>query len=143
MSDDSGSYTAAGLDPGVYVVQVTKAGFTGNNKSVTSTRTTASRSRSRFTAAAAAGRPAHRTGHRAQLAGLNQAVVRSTLTAVGLKEEFTGNPNLGPARFQNYRAGAKVKPGTTVAVYFPETPPPPPQVRHTTSAKLVRTVPNT
>src|SRR5205085_60339 len=44
----------------------------------------------------------------------------------GLREEFTGNPNLGPSRFQNYRAGAHVRPGTVVVVHFPETEPPGP-----------------
>ncbi len=47
------------------------------------------------------------------------------LAAVNLKEEFTGNPNLGPVKAQNYPPGSKVKPGTTIVVYFPEKPPPP------------------
>ena len=128
MSDDSGSYTAAGLDAGFYVVQVTKDGFTGN-KSVTLYKNDRVEIALTATSPPTPPPPVELPIELVtvpNVTGSMEPVVRSTLTAVGLKEEFTGNPNLGPARFQNYRAGAKVKPGTTVAVYFPEPPPPPP-----------------
>jgi len=125
-SGPSGSYTAEGLGPGFYVIEVIKDGLAGK-RSVTHYRN----DRVEIALTASSNPPPNVLPLVSMVTvpnvtGYRESIVRSKLEAVGLKEESTGNPNVGPSRHQNWRAGTQVKPGTVVAVYFPDTPKPTP-----------------